>query len=204
MKNIFLANVARSIALNKKKARYNITKLNAPSLWYFTDEDKTKDIINILHRIPSYSGIVIRNYCSKDRKTIIKDVLKIAKRKNFIVLIASHPRVHGNINGLHLPKWEYKCRRNTKDQIISVSAHSLKDKRKIINTKADIIFLSSVFHTNSHPKRKHLGIIRFGLLARSLARPVIALGGINNKNIKKLKNFPISGVAAIEALKQRE
>ena len=202
MKNIFLANVARSIALNKKKAHYNITKLNVPSLWYFTDEDKTKDIINILHRLPTYSGIVLRNYCSKDRRTIIKTVLRIAKRKNFTVLMASHPRAHGNINGLHLPKWEYKCRRNTKGQIISVSAHSLKDKRKIINTKADIIFLSSVFHTNSHPKRKHLGIIRFGLLARSLARPVIALGGINNKNIKKLKHFPISGVAAIESLKQ--
>ena len=69
MKNIFLANVARSIALNKKKAHYNITKLNAPSLWYFTGEDKTKDIINILHRLPAYSGIVLRNYCSKDRKT---------------------------------------------------------------------------------------------------------------------------------------
>ena len=202
MKNIFLANVARSIALNKKKAHYNITKLNVPSLWYFTDEDKTKDIINILHRLPTYSGIVLRNYCSKDRKTIIKNVLRLAKRKNFMVLMASHPRVHGNINGLHLPKWEYKCRRNTKEQIISVSAHSLKDKRKIINTKADIIFVSSIFHTNSHPKRKHLGIIRFGLLARSLARPVIALGGINNKNIKKLKHFPISGVAAIESLKQ--
>ena len=202
MKNIFLANVARSIALNKKKAHYNITKLNAPSLWYFTDKDKAEDIISILYRLPAHSGIVLRNYGSKDRKTIIKNVLRIAKRKNFMVLMASHPRVHGNINGLHLPKWEYKCRRNTKEQIISVSAHSLKDKRKIINTKADIIFLSSVFHTNSHPKRKHLGIIRFGLLARSLARPVIALGGINNKNIKKLKHFPISGVAAIEALKQ--
>ena len=202
MKNIFLANVAHSISLNKNKAHYNITKLNVPSLWYFTDEDKTKDITNILHRLPTYSGIVLRNYCSKERKTIIKSVLRIAKRKNFTVLMASHPRAHGNINGLHLPKWEYKCRRNTKEQIISVSAHSLKDKRKIINTKADIIFVSSVFHTNSHPKRKHLGIIRFGLLARSLARPVIALGGINNKNIKKLKHFPISGVAAIEALKQ--
>ena len=204
MKNIFLANVARSIALNKKKAHYNNIRLNAPSLWYFTDKDKTKDIINTLSGLPTYSGIVLRNYCSKERKTIIKNVLRIAKRKNFMVLMGSHPRVHGNINGLHLPKWEYKCRRNTKKQIVSVSAHSLKDKRKIINTKADIIFLSSVFHTNSHPKRKHLGIIRFGLLARSLARPVIALGGINNKNIKKLKHFPISGVAAIEALKQRE
>ena len=81
MKNIFLANVARSIALNKKKAHYNITKLNVPSLWYFTDEDKTKDIINILHRLPTYSGIVLRNYCSKDRKTIIKNVLRMAKRK---------------------------------------------------------------------------------------------------------------------------
>ena len=164
--------------------------------------EKTKDIINILHQLPTYSGIVLRNYCSKDRRTIIKNVLRIAKRKNFKVLMASHPRAHGNINGLHLPKWEYKCRRNNKEQIISVSAHSLKDKRKIINTKADIIFLSSVFHTNSHPKRKHLGIIRFGLLVRSLARPVIALGGINNTNIKKLKNFPISGVAAIESLKK--
>ena len=204
MKNIFLANVARSIAVNKKKIHYNNTKLNTPSLWYFTDEDKTKDIINILNRLPTYSGIVLRSYCSKERKTIIKIVLRIAKRKNFMVLMASQPRVHGNINGLHLPKWEYKCRKNTKEHIISVSAHSLKDKRKIINTKADIVFLSSVFHTNSHPKRKHLGIIRFGLLARNLARPIIALGGINNKNIKKLKHFPISGVAAIEALKQQK
>ena len=88
-----------------------------------------------------------------------------------------------------------------KKQILSISAHGIIDKRRIINSKADLIFLSPIFRTSSHPYSRPLGIIKFGLIARQFSKPVIALGGINKNNIKKLKNLPIEGVAGIDFLK---
>ena len=80
-----------------------------------------------------------------------------------------------------------------------MSAHGARDIGKSINIKADIIFLSPVFDTTSHPERKNIGVIKLGLMAKLFKKPVIALGGINDNNISRLKGLPIVGCAGIDA-----
>ena len=70
--------------------------------------------------------------------------------------------------------------------------------RKSINLKADLVFISPVFPSSSHKEGRHLGVIKLGLLARLFKKHVIALGGINNNNIAKLRSLPISGCAGID------
>ena len=203
MKNLLIKNIARSLAKQRKKSKVNalnIPKLTIPYLWFFTDEIKTKNIPEILLKLPRLSGVVIRNYSSPDREKIIKSSSRISKRKNFFILVGQNCQSYGNINGIHLPKWHNQIRKKHKKHIISISVHGMKDVRKVINSRADIIFLSSVFRSSSHPEINPLGIIKFGLIARNLCKPVIALGGINDSNIKKLKISPINGIAAIDSL----
>jgi thiamine-phosphate pyrophosphorylase len=56
-----------------------------------------------------------------------------------------------------------------------------------------IIFLSSIFKKN----KNYLGLNKFKLLSKLTNNKVIALGGISNKNLKKLKLVKCFGFAGI-------
>ena len=75
------------------------------------------------------------------------------------------------------------------------SAHNIKEilikKRQNIN----YIFLSPVFKTQK--SKKYLGIYRFMSLKKLTNNKVIALGGINNFNLKRLKSTNCFGIASI-------
>jgi len=199
---MFIENIAKCFKFVKKKPLHKkYTRPKIPHLWLFTDDIKTSNLQKLLAIIPKNTGVVIRNYLSKDRSKIIEEIRKISKRKNLKLLVGEKQKRIRDINGLHLPKWYYQRRKMNKKQILSISAHGIIDKRRIINSKADLIFLSPIFRTSSHPYSRPLGTIKFGLIARQFSKPVIALGGINKNNIKKLKNLPIEGVAGIDFLK---
>ena len=101
-------------------------------------------------------------------------------------------------DGIHYPQW-IQSSIVKKNDIKSISVHGGKDIRKSINIRANLVFISPVFETTSHKNEKSLGIIRLGLLVKLFKIPAIALGGINNDNISRLKSLPISGCAGIDA-----
>ena len=82
--------------------------------------------------------------------------------------------------------------------LILTKYFSGKDIRKSINIRANLVFISPVFETTSHKNKKGLGIIKLGLLVKLFKIPVIALGGINNNNVSRLRSLPISGCAGID------
>ena len=61
----------------------------------------------------------------------------------------------------------------------------------------DIIFLSSIFKKN----KNYLGINRFNLLSKLTNKKIVALGGISNFNLKKLKLTNCYGFAGISFFK---
>jgi thiamine-phosphate pyrophosphorylase len=197
IKNNFI-NTARSISFNRKRnkpfKKKNIRKL--PNLWLFTDFTKTVNPVALSKNLPKNSGIVIRSYGAKNKETIIRDILNMKKRRLFTVLISGKYKRHLSADGFHVPQWINS--KNKNKQIISMSVHSGKDVRKSINLKVDLIFISPVFKSTSHINNKNLGVVKLGLMAKLFKRPTIALGGINNKNINRLKNLPISGCAGID------
>ena len=197
IKNNFI-NTARSISFNKRrnKSLKGNNKNKIPNIWLFTDSIKTLDPVKLAKSLPKKSGIVIRNYKSKNKEAIIKNILNIKKRKALTVLIAGKYRRNLNVDGNHLLQWvNYNSKVN---KITSISVHAASDIRKSINLKADLVFISPVFLSSSHDSKQHLGPIRLGLLARLFKKDVIALGGINKKNIARLRSFPISGCAGID------
>ena len=197
-----IINTARSISFNTKrnKTLKKYHKTNLPNLWLFTDSHKTLKPVELSKSLPMKSGVIIRNYKSKNKKIIIKDILNVKKRRMLTVLISGEYKRGLNIDGNHFPQWANPI--NNGNKITSMSFHHAKDLRKSINLKADLIFISPVFPSTSHKNKQCLGVIKLGLMARLFKKHVIALGGINNKNISRLRSLPIAGCAGIDMFKK--
>ena len=199
IKNNFII-TARHISLNGKKLNsfskgYKTIKI--PYVWFLTDSIKTKTPLETSRKLPANSGILIRSYNIQNKDIIIKNIINLKKRKLHTVLVSGRHKSHSNVDGVHLPSWLNSSFFINK-KLISMSAHGARDIRKSINIKADIIFISPIFDTTSHPESKNIGVIKLGLMAKLFKKPIVALGGINNNNISRLKGLPIIGCAGID------
>ena len=76
------------------------------------------------------------------------------------------------------------------------SAHNVVEIKQKEKQGVELLFLSPLFKTKDY--KKELGIIKFNFLSNLSKKKIIALGGINEKNIKKLKltnTYGFSGIS---------
>ena len=108
------------------------------------------------------------------------------------------------LDGAYLPSFNNEFHHLSysfkKDFILLGSAHNLKEIKIKEKQMVDLIFLSPIFKTEK--KSDYLGIIKFNNLSNFSKKPIIALGGLNNNNIKKLKMTNIIGIAGISHIKK--
>ena len=195
IKNKFIT-TSRSISFNFKNNKFKKNRIKQPYIWFLTDNEKTKYPLKIIKKLPKNSGVVIRDYSNKKINT--KEINKWKSRRLLTILKAGKCSRALYIDGIHYPQWVQSSLIKN-NYVKSISVHSGKDIRKSINIRANLVFISPVFETTSHKNEKSLGIIRLGLLVKLFKIPAIALGGINNNNISRLKSLPISGCAGIDA-----
>jgi thiamine-phosphate pyrophosphorylase len=84
----------------------------------------------------------------------------------------------------------YSFRKNFK---LIGSAHNIKEIKIKENQNVNKIFLSSLFKKN----KNFLGINKFKLLCKLTKKNIVVLGGISNKNKKKLSLVNLSDFAGI-------
>jgi thiamine-phosphate pyrophosphorylase len=65
----------------------------------------------------------------------------------------------------------------------------------------EVIFISPIFEVDK--SNKFLGVQKFNFLSLTTNNKVIALGGFNNSNIKKLNFIKASGYAGISYFKKK-
>ena len=101
------------------------------------------------------------------------------------------------LDGVYLPSFNKSIKINLYSKktnfLVLGSAHNLKDIRIKEKQNVDAIFLASLFKK----KKTYLGSKKFKILKSKTLLKVIALGGINKNNLKKLKLLNIYGYAAI-------
>lgn len=162
-----------------------------PHLWLMTDARMGESLWPALERLPRGSGVVFRHYGLEParRKALFAKLAKVSRRRGLVLVRAGAGRlgpedgVHGR-RGPGLRTWP---------------AHSRREAMAGIRAGADLLFVSPVFATRSHPGARALGRVRLGLMIRNLPVPVIALGGMDARRAASLQPLGIYGWAAIDA-----
>ena len=151
--------------------------------------------------------IIYRNYSSKKIDLLIILKLKNYCRKKGLKFYLSNNiklAIKLGLDGAYIPSFNEKLNHlgytyNKNFKIIG-SAHNLKEIRFKERQKVDVIFLSSLFKKN----KNFLGINKFKLLSRLTKKKVVALGGVNSKNIKLLNLLDTSEFAGISYFEQKK
>ena len=86
--------------------------------------------------------------------------------------------------------------------LLAVKIHNYQEAKKFARD-IDIIFISNVFRTKTHPKRDGLGTKKLFELCIFLKNKLnFALGGVNRINVKHLKNKNLKGFGAISCFRE--
>ena len=164
--------------------------------YYFINKFDTNNI----DKQDKQTTIIYRNYSAKtiDRALILK-IKRYCKIRSIKFYLSNNIKlaIKLDLDGAYIPSFNtnfrhlaYSFKKNFK---IIGSAHNLKEIRIKEKQLVKIIFLSSIFKKN----KNYLGINKFKLLSKLTNNKVIALGGIANKNLKKLKLVKCFGFAGI-------
>ena len=163
--------------------------------YYFISQYDT----NLINNQSKNINIIYRNYNKKiDIKKIIL-LRNFCKKKGYKFFLSNNMKlaIKLNLNGVYLPSFNKNYKHLSfnfkKNFVILGSAHSLKEIR--IKEKQGIksIFISSIFKKN----RNFLGLNKFRLLQNLTKSKIIALGGINSKNLKLLNLTDAVGYSGI-------
>jgi thiamine-phosphate pyrophosphorylase len=174
-----------------------------PHLLFFTDPVRTPDPEAVAETLSRGAAVVFRAFGAADAEAQAVRLLAIARRRGLLLLIGQDWALAGRIGaqGVHLPeRLAHRApalRRCRPDWIVTSAAHS---ERAVRASQADAVVLSVAFPSRSPSAGPALGPVRLAALARTVRRPVYALGGINNETARRLKDAGLVGLAAVEGL----
>ena len=135
----------------------------------------------------------IKDFCRKiNRKLFLANNLGIALKLN--------------LDGLYIPSFnnilKYKNINKRRNFKLIGSAHNKVELRTKKLQGCSQIFLSPIFKTQKN--KCYLGASKFNTINLDNITTIIALGGINNLNLKKLKLTKVSGFASISWIKKNQ
>ncbi len=163
-----------------------------PRLWLMTDERLGEGLWDALAALPRGSGVIFRDYATPraERHARLARVLAVAKRRRLVVVRAGDVPMHGEM-GVHNGRGR---------GLLTAAVHDRKELVAARRADADLIFVSPVFPTRSHPGARTLGPVRLGLMLRGATSPAIALGGMDARAFRRLRGLGLHGWAAIDGL----
>mgnify|MGYP001230177383 CR=1 FL=1 len=169
--------------------------INIMRKYYFIDKFDTNNI----DKQDKQTVIIYRNYSTKTDQKLVLKIKRYCKKKSIKFYLSNNIKlaIKLDLDGAYIPSFNnnfkhlsYSYKKNFK---LIGSAHNLKEIRIKENQNVSKIFLSSLFKKN----KNFLGINKFKLISKLTRRDIIVLGGISNKNKKKLSLIGQSDFAGI-------
>jgi thiamine-phosphate pyrophosphorylase len=168
-----------------------------PTRWLMTDERMGDALLPSISALPPGSGIIFRHYslAPKARRALFDAVKRLARKRSLMLILAGSPKLamHWGADGSH----------GRHRGALTAPVHSIPERIAAERHGAQLLFVSPVFPTRSHPSAATLGRAKLGLIVRGAHRPVIALGGMTERRTKSLCVLGIYGWAGIDALRIR-
>ena len=135
-------------------------------------------------------ALLIRKICKKSNiPFIVNDNLKIA--------------IESNANGIHIGQDDLnisEARKLIGNKILGVSVQTPDQAIEAEKYGADYLGVGAIFSTQTKKEASIVSIDTLKKISHDVSIPVVAIGGLNFKNIEKLNNSGISGTAMSSAI----
>ena len=154
---------------------------------FFTSLDKVLSFKNVKFfqlRLKNLSQKKLLNFSKRIIKITAKHKVKFIINDNFI--LASKMNADGCHMGQHDGSFS-KARKKLKNKIFGITCHNSKKLAvEAIKNNASYIAFGSFFKSKlkQNTIKANLNILRWA--KKNVKKPIVAIGGINNKNYKKL------------------
>lgn len=195
-----LANIASTVSkpgfVNQNRAS------KCPRLFVFTDPKRSPDLFELAQNLPAQSVLVYRHFSEPNRRKIAMKLKRLCHQQKAKLLIGADPKLARIVgaDGVHLPQAMIKqlpaIRAKYRFSLITCAAHNVCVARQAVKNGAMAVIVSCVFPSSSTSANAPLENCRFRSFVKKTNAPVIALGGINENNVKKLKTA-CHGVAVV-------
>ncbi len=163
-----------------------------------TDLGRVPDPLAAMRHLPPGSIVILRDGDHPDRAGWAAQLRLATRDAGHLLLIANDRALARRVaaDGLHLSE----ARLGSIDPfgLTSAACHSLGAIRRAEKAGADLVLLSPVFPTESHPGGRTLGLHRARALADATPLPVFAMGGVTPSRTAMLGSA-FAGFAAIGA-----
>ncbi len=144
------------------------------------------------------------NVLNESYRQITKAAATICQHYQTVLLlntsVAEFHMLSEYAQGLHLNSkriFEVNKRPISTNKILSTSCHSINEVMQAKKIQADIILISPIKETQSHPGVKGIGWDAFKIMADKFDGVVYALGGMQSTDMNKAKAYSAQGIAAI-------
>jgi thiamine-phosphate pyrophosphorylase len=198
---------AASLALRARRLRPALRHgRRLPVLWLVTDPVRLPDPQAATARLPRGAGVLARGAAPP----LLDRLAAMALRRGLALLVAGDGRAALAVRaGLHLPDRRptmgllpfLRARRaGAPGALLTIAAHGgAGAAARARRLRPDLVFLSPIFATRSHPGAVALGPLRWLAAARRLGRPAAALGGVAARTASRVPRRA-AGLAAIDGL----
>lgn len=198
------------IAAAARRCRPPIRKgRRLPAVWLFSDPVRLPDPCAAARALPRGAGVVARGAAPG----VLARLAGLGRQRRLVLLVAADGRGAVALGaGLHLPERRAAAgllpfliarRAGRRWAVLTMAAHGgPRAAARVRQLRPDLVFLSPVFRTASHPGAPALGPLRWAAAARRLAVPAAALGGVSGTTARRLPR--VAGLAAIGGLAQQK
>ena len=174
------------------------------NIYYFIEDFNRNEILNLDKNI----SLIFRNYKLAEKEPLIRQIKYFCKKINRKLFLANNLGIalKLNLDGLYIPSFnnilKYKNINKRQNFKLIGSAHNKVELRTKKLQGCSQIFLSPIFKTQKN--KFYLETIKFNSINLNNTTKIIALGGINSLNLKKLKLTKVSGFASISWIKKNQ
>lgn len=173
-------------------------------IFFYINElnDIQKENLNQLKNI----NIIYRNYQKTDYLNNALKLQDYCKKRNFKLYISNDEKLAIKLRsyGLYIPSFNNKKKYLKSSLHIIGSAHNEIELRKKISQGCKEIFISPIFNTYSDSNKIGKGLNFYQNLMLKFSKIHIhALGGINEKNIKKIILLKGRGFSSISMINKK-
>lgn len=186
-----------------------VSKKYIPQRWFFFNVFDGQSVL-AFKNLSCNVGVIFFNKQMLNQRSFLERVSpfqEICRKRNQVFLVHFESNIRGikGSNGVFIYLKDLKNNFSSifnktttkKNFFLSTSIHNEKELISAFANKFDIIFISPLSKTRTHPELSAHSPINFIKLCYKQKRIVFALGGVTNSNFKRVRNKFLIGFGAI-------